>query len=1043
MADRRETLDRVVAFLQKCVEGKRNAGIDVIQKFVDYVVECRESNMISLSQYKDLKKSVMKKFGLAGVSFHDAHLNLHVFRNPFQNRKMRTAVATIALVGSLVGRVGDFSKAEDTKSTTYTEAADTKRSVSEDKIINDILKEVDIVKLYDEETIKPITAYLSAALPNGIYSASEKEVIARQGLHNFWIANIKQLNDNDKLAFASSTNQVSLQEWFNLSSQIADDMVDVKPDTIPFDANDLFKRDPESAKLVNQVIDIFARWNANKNNQKIADEWKQFCLDIHENIDNYISKNPAAVEVILNIISQGQTPGTDLQSGIDQFKLFDGTTSDLNKARVALSNLLHVDFALVKDDNKEVYKDILNTDALQKTGFANLNDANTALQIKFAANVEELSLKQIQSFSSRLQMNGTRNAWGAFSDEVAVSIAEGNFDNSVIEALFSNKEDVKNLKDLNSIVKGYQNAKSNEEKAKYYDDYNTFAYKFATQLEERTNKNDAASDLILNTISKIKQKNVGLHLDREDVLEGNLQNGTKGLYKILVGDGLVPDCNITDTYLDENGNIVANRTFWQENRAELMYRIGCIEITKQAFKNVDAHESIAESIILQYKDKVSKEPNNRSEVIIRTIANRIKDVEFVANMNREDYYTSLYDWSANYGSGGASGNHSNDVTIPADEPTKYSGKGHEDNGLPIWTEEKIKKTEEEAKEEINADYGYGEAGVTDIHFEETEPEVVDEETTVEWVTPSEEEKKENEEAIKEGDITADDVADDSVFDNDGTEFDVGDVDDLTEEGINEILKLQQKLDNGEISVADYNAAVKHVYEQYGKKNQDQNNNDSQNKPTESPDDKKDNNTPEKDKDNTNSKPEEKPSIPENNKTLEQLLADGTISQEEYDMIKNNQIPVEGEQNHEIAPAGTTMVRDGITFIADGSGNWIQQDTNAKDEDLSSSFEQASKEEQDANTTDIEYEVHEEEKTSRSVEVDNAAEEQARKEAEAAAQRAAEEQARKEAEAAAQRAAEEQARKESEERQQKIQELHEFREQLQQPQQEEVNEYKIL
>ncbi len=133
MADRRETLDRVVAFLQKCVEGKRNAGIDVIQKFVDYVVECRESNMISLSQYKDLKKSVMKKFGLAGVSFHDAHLNLHVFRNPFQNRKMRTAVATIALVGSLVGRVGDFSKAEDTKSTTYTEAADTKRSVSKNR----------------------------------------------------------------------------------------------------------------------------------------------------------------------------------------------------------------------------------------------------------------------------------------------------------------------------------------------------------------------------------------------------------------------------------------------------------------------------------------------------------------------------------------------------------------------------------------------------------------------------------------------------------------------------------------------------------------------------------------------------------------------------------------------------------------------------------------------------------------------------------------------------------------------------------------------
>lgn len=827
-------------------------------------------------------------------------------------------------------------------------------------------------KVTHKNSIDNQTKLASSSLKNGIYT---NETLTYR---NYLIANMYdlQIRENDTQEVkeqkekllkeaAASPIQINANYWDSYMMQVMDDSADITKDTIPFDAHDLFIFDTDGAQRINDLLNVIALLNENPNNTEALTHLNRLTEDFMAHKDEM---NPAVGTMFLSLLKQLAQPGRSIHTNFENTELFDNVNSELSAQREKLEGILTLNsFSVAKllPNSTVVANSISDTSTLDKYELACMKgDSLAKLQIKFAANYQSLTPADAQNFANTLQLNGTMNTYAEFLNEYSTGVVDGTISNENfnLQDLFATKGDdtkenaVDYVSSLVDCISGAKNAKTEEELAKRNDEINDLCYK-AIHLDSDFNISNPTSILFMQLVVKAQNSDLGLHVSDD-------------LYTILTGGEVNIDCNLLKQTTDQYGNIESHESLFAQQLQDFQYGISNLIIPYDLSKNQDtssiagSQPKIYEEAINTYLGDLRKANMSGGEdlytAITSSVREGIKDVEFVPNADRETLYNSLSDAEiANlYGTGGewvSNSSYTADYTIPASETVSVVGSGSADNGTEIMTQDQIDQTEAAAKDELNQDQGHGftkdDNGnivpVVDETFEDVPDEVV-EETTEKEDLPADTEA--NEKAEEDGAITEEEKNEmdqnDETFegkDQNGNDVSFGQENEdvnLSDEGLAALEALEDAFSQGTVSQEEYDQKVIEIMNQYTKTDENKtdepetNNTENENKTDE---------TENKQPENTDNKV---PDAPSERPTYEELLAvDPNLTREEYDAIYNGNI----ELGEKPAP-GTVLEKDGVIFIANENGEYIQQvDPNVSNEDISTEFEEATKEEQEANT----------------------------------------------------------------------------------------------
>lgn len=916
-------------------------------------------------EMKSVEERIEKKHGV----------KVHI-QNMMQKEKMqkvkRFAIASTALVlagSAFVSNMSSSLSAIATPKVTYAaekEKTDKKENAS--KKANVSMK-ADYLKQH-KFSIDSQTDFLKSALSNGIY-ANEKLTYSFFQIAN--VANtkeseqdtkeVKELKEKIRMEMAASPIQITGNYWDNFIVQALDDMSDATTNNLAFDANDLFVIDKDSAEDVNQVMQAMARLNENSEDKESYNFLVRFMDEYMAHINE---KNPAASTLIIAMVSQLAVPGKEIRTNIEDEKLFDGVTSEFANQRKRLNQLLELNnFAIGKfaPNSEKNAASIANTSSLdQYNNFAGIKESkNAKLQLKFAAGYQYLTPGDAEKFADQIQLAGTILEYTNFANEYSDGVINGTItnDNFDLSNVFSAKESekaVKTLKELTGYVTSYRSAKTEDEKAKIAEEYNATVYD-KIRVDSDFNIHSSSTILALEMVAKIQNSDLGLKIGDD-------------LFKILIGDDMTADCKVLIQDMDEFGYFRSHESYLAQALQDFSEGMRRLIVTDALKNNQDTSTvdgimpSLYQDAINEFSEDLKKNVDNGGAnlytVITEQVFQNTKDVEFVRNANRENLYFNLSgiaDGSLNFGTGvtwASSGSYAEE----ASHTVTVSGQGQEDSGIGTMTETEIQETEEEAKKELNTDYGYGfttdDNGnivpVINETFEDTEDTIVEEDTKIEDL-PSDPEK--NNDAVNDGSITPDekdemDQNNESFEGKDEKDEEIdysGDPKDfLTDEGLAEVDKLNILLTQGSITEDEYNTQITAIFENYKKEadKKEENTNNNQN-PETNPQPDVPAPAPDSSQDNKVNTPDNIGSLP----SYDELIASGTvISKEEYDNMVNGNIELgEGQYNPSKPAPGTVLEMDGKTFIANENGEYVEQvDPNAKDEQISSSFEEATEEE---------------------------------------------------------------------------------------------------
>ena len=670
-----------------------------------------------------------------------------------------------------------------------------------------------------EEKIREVYANNADVAANIIKTARTNGLAleADEMAHLMSIANLHNLTNDQKYELASARHPLTIEEWMNFSDKVKNDLIDVTEKTLAFDAKLLFG-DTQDAKDANYIMRIFAKWNTT-HDSSLRKDLKNFLTSYtkEETFKQKLQENPAAAEFVLNACSLAANEGINLLDN-DEFNanLFNKEGCKLSEARMALGADLQIDQRMFKDNAITITDESMtDTDALQRlTNY----DENQILQIKFVANQMNLTSNQEQDLANKLKLEQTLNTWRTFGNDYAQAIKNGvSFD---AKDLFLNNE--KAAKELNKAQAIYQkylqissnSVKNDGAKAELYDQWNELYYRnFANDQKGLVGENKPAAYLLAQLLQKASAD--GLTLEKADSLNAKDKNGTIGLYKIIVGEGLSNEfCNtMKDITVDELGNEISNRTFWEESYADIANAINSVTITADKGES-RANTSLYEQIVLEGRATTEIEEHlnlNRHDIFVRMIEEKVKDIKLQNVTNPEDVLSKRIG-AAGMSSGGydaGSGSASKDVTVPDKSGVKVQGEGSEirDKNLELWTTDQVKEAEKKAKSTKNE--------VVDKKFEKTEEKVVEEEKTEEIIF-TEKDKQDNDDAADKGYIT--DEERDELNENQ-EHIVTGDIEyiydnNLSSEDIqsltiasNKFAEAQNQHNNGQISEEDYQKAV--------------------------------------------------------------------------------------------------------------------------------------------------------------------------------------------------------------------------------------------
>ncbi len=518
--------------------------------------------------------------------------------------------------------------------------------------------------------------------------------------HMKFIANIDQLTTKEKKLLASS-NYVSINDWFIFTNQLAEDMATATE--VPFDAKDLFK-DEQSINDLNTVMNYFVSLN-NQYDETVKQEFQEFARNYVQNIDS--KQNKAASELILNIFTQAFTLGTNYlveDDVLDLETIFEGNGCLLASIRNDLESKLEIDPTLVEREVPGLFEKVTSTsDLMNDPIFSSiLKDENMALQLRFVANSKDLTSKEIASFADNLNLEETTKNWETIYNALNDAVLNGQLYDPSLIFLDENKEDAANISKMYEIYNSYINAQTEEEKSKYLEEWNSFFYEYATQIEGRYDKNPAATEMICNFLVKVQEKNIGLTLDRSDIHPGEMDNGTKNLSKILIGDGTLKNCTTNYSTHIEDGEVVAERTFYEQAHDSVVSRITSYTIDDEIDKNNDSADSIYAQIVKEYGEEMVAEENNRYDVVIEEIKRRVKEanITFKENPTIEDFYQGRV--LGGIGTIGGEDTRSTGGTTASSVVTPVNVQedttGNRDPNKPLMTDDEIKETEKKAEE---------------------------------------------------------------------------------------------------------------------------------------------------------------------------------------------------------------------------------------------------------------------------------------------------------------------------------------------------------